>query len=252
MKRPSWNTVKERIDQVDEAGGLWVKLKDDGDKVVGIFLGDPFPREVHWGGERYEECTGKECEHCKTSKPSLRISINLAMKTEKGWEVKALEQTATFFKDVMKCDEKYGLDAWSFEIERHGAAGDTKTTYSILPEEKLSKDDVKALEALQLLDLAALYKEGAGASDEWAKEKEKDGFEEYAKDEKVPEKVADSIIVVLKELPREATNRFLEKFKIKKVRELRLADKKAAIEFLDALEEEKKKAKADKAEDPFA
>ena len=32
----------------------------------------------------------------------------------------------------------YGLDKWLFEIERHGEAGDPKTTYSILPDGRSS------------------------------------------------------------------------------------------------------------------
>lgn len=61
------------------------------------------------------------------------------------------------------------------------------------------------------------------------------------------------MIVVLKELPRELTDRFLERFKIRRVRDLALKDKKAAIEFLDGLEAEAKQAAAPAAEaDPFA
>ena len=38
-----------------------------------------------------------------------------------------------FFKDLVRVREKYGLEKWAFEIQRHGAAKDPKTTYSILP-----------------------------------------------------------------------------------------------------------------------
>ena len=138
---------------------LWVNLRDNGDKVVGVFLGDPHPREVVWTGERYVDASTPEAKPSLKAgkKPSLRIAINLAVRTEHGWEVKALEQTAAFFKDVMKVDQKYSLDGWIFEIQRHGAAGDPKTTYSILPEEKITKAHVKALEEIELLDLVGLY-----------------------------------------------------------------------------------------------
>jgi hypothetical protein len=255
MKKPKWDNVKEKIESADDGASLWVKLRDNGDKAVGVFLGDPYPREVVWTGERYVDAASPDAKPFlkEGKKPSLRIVINLAVRTEQGWTVKALEQTATFFKDVMKVDQKYGLDSWSFEIERHGAAGDPKTTYSILPEEKLSKEDVKALEQLELLDLEGLYNESLAD----AEKREKDGgFEEFD-GEKVPDKVAEAMIVVLKELPREYTDRFLERFKIRRVRDLALKDKKAAIEFLDGLEAEAKKvaapAPAAPAEvDPFA
>ncbi len=253
MRKPRWDNVKERIESADDGSSLWVKLRDNGDKVVGVFLGDPYPREVIWTGERYVDASTPEAQPFikEGKKPSLRIVINLAVRAEHGWDVKALEQTATFFKDVMKVDQKYGLDAWSFEIERHGAAGDTKTTYSILPEEKLSKADVKALEELELLDLDGLYNESLAD----AKERGKAGkFEDYDDDEKIPAKVADAIIVVLKELPREYTNRFLERFEIRRIRDLALKEKKAAIEFLDELEAEAKQAATAAAaeDDPFA
>jgi hypothetical protein len=253
MKKPKWDGVKERIESADDGASLWVKLRDNGDKVVGVFLGDPYPREVIWTGERYVDASKPEAKPFlkEGKKPSLRIVINLAVRTEKGWEVKALEQTATFFKDVMKVDAKYGLDSWSFEIERHGGAGDPKTTYSILPEEKLGKDDVKALEQLELLDLEGIYEQSLADAE---KREKGEKFEEYDDEEKVPDKVAEAMIVVLKELPREATDRFLERFKIRRVRDLALKDKKAAIEFLDELEAAAKKAAAPAAAevDPFA
>lgn len=252
MKKPRWDNVKERIESADDGSSLWVKLRDNGDKVVGVFLGDPYPREVIWTGERYVDASTPEAQPFikEGKKPSLRIVINLAVRNDQGWDVKALEQTATFFKDVMKVDQKYGLDGWSFEIERHGAAGDTKTTYSILPEEKLSKADIKALEELDLLDLEGIYNESLADAE---KREKADKFEDYDETEKVPDKVADAIIVVLKELPREYTDRFLERFKIRRIRDLALKEKSAAIAFLDELEAEaKEEAPAAAEDDPFA
>src|SRR5690606_40975467 len=56
-------------------------------------------------------------------------------------EVKVLEQGVMFFKDLVRVREKYGLEKWAFEIQRHGAAKDPKTTYSILPEHQLRSEE---------------------------------------------------------------------------------------------------------------
>ena len=71
------------------AGDIFVRLANDGDKVVGAFLGDPLAREVHWNGERYEECPGPEskCSHCAESKrPSLRVSIVITPECLMAWQ----------------------------------------------------------------------------------------------------------------------------------------------------------------------
>ena len=62
--------------------------------------------------------------------------------------VKVYEMGAVVFKDVFKLRDKYGLDTWAFEIERHGGKGDNKTSYSILPEQRL--DDTMRREIAQL------------------------------------------------------------------------------------------------------
>ena len=66
------------------------------------------------------------------TKASLRVALNVALYDSK--EVKVPEQGVMFFKDPVRVREKYGLEKWAFEIQRHGAAKDPKTTYSILPE----------------------------------------------------------------------------------------------------------------------
>lgn len=141
------------------AGDIFVRLANDGDKVVGAFLGDPLAREVHWNGERYEECPGPEskCSHCAESKrPSLRVSMNFYVPAEKA--VKVIEGGSTWFKDLLKCRDKYGLNRWVFEVKRHRAAGDLKTSYTILPDERLTDEQRGQLAALQLHDLWKVHR----------------------------------------------------------------------------------------------
>jgi hypothetical protein len=50
----SWDKARTLADQHASQGGIFVRLANDGDKVVGAFCGEPFAREVVWTGERYE------------------------------------------------------------------------------------------------------------------------------------------------------------------------------------------------------
>jgi hypothetical protein len=94
-----------------------------------VFLGEPYPREVSFVDGKYVPVR-REGEGGR-GKVSLRVALNVALYDSK--EVKVLEQGVMFFKDLVRVREKYGLEKWAFEIQRHGAAKDPKTTYSILP-----------------------------------------------------------------------------------------------------------------------
>jgi hypothetical protein len=222
----TWDEAQALAEKHAASGGLFVKLANDGDKVVGIFLGDPYPREVHWDGERYVECAKGDCDHCEKAKPAFRAAINIFVPAEKT--LKVMEGGIGWFRDVLKCREKYGLDKCSFEIERHGAAKDPRTTYSILLDEKLTDEQREYLSTLELHDLAEVLSGG----DEEDKQP--------ARTEKtIDEKVASELVSRLKPLPRETVQAFLEKFKIARLRELKARDLKAAFSFLDLLAKDK-------------
>jgi hypothetical protein len=167
--------------------------------------------------------------------------LNVALFETK--EVKVLEQGAVFFKDLVQVRGKYGLDKWAFEVQRHGAAKDPKTTYSILPERQLTPEEQRAFQALPVHDLGKLYA-GTPASGGTNGTTETGGF--------IDAKTAQSITVVLKALPREAVDRFCTKFGVTRIRELPAAALEKAIAYLDALESEFGAAKAEAAADPFA
>jgi hypothetical protein len=110
-----------------------------------------------------------------------------------------------FFKDLVRVRDKYGLDKWAFEIQRHGAAKDPKTTYSILPEHQLTPEQQGAYQALAQHDLQRLYAgEGGGGSGSGSS---LDSFDQKA-NAAIDPKVAQGIATQLKALPREAVDRF--------------------------------------------
>lgn len=143
-------TAWEMADKHANSGGIFVRLANNGDKIVGAFCGEPYAREVIWTGERYEQFDENNIAH-QGKRPSLRVMLNFYVPTEGA--MKVIEGGTVWFKDVLRVRDKYGLDKWLFEIERHGDAGDPKTTYSILPEEKLDDEMRARIAAAEAHDL---------------------------------------------------------------------------------------------------
>lgn len=244
-----WQQTEEMAKKHDQGGSTWLKLANDGDKAIVVFLGEPYPREVCFVDGKYARFDDKL--KAQGLKASLRVALNVALYDTK--EVKVLEQGVVFFKDLVQVRGKYGLDKWAFEVQRHGAAKDPKTTYSILPEHQLTPEQQKELQALPLHDLEKLYAEepageggGSGGGALGSYDAKKGG-------EPVDAKTAQSIAVVLKALPREAVDRFCKKFGVARIKDLPAAQVEKAIAYLDTLEAEFKAAPKSGGElDPFA
>jgi hypothetical protein len=157
----TWDGAIHLAERHNSTGSVFVRLQGDGDKVVGAFCGEPYAREVVWTGERYEDFDANNPEHKGEGKrTSLRTAINFFVPADKA--MKVIEGGAAWFRDVLKVRAKYGLDAWLFEIERHGEAKNPKTKYSILPDERIDAEMRARIDALPLHDL----KRVAGGEDE--------------------------------------------------------------------------------------
>lgn len=240
----SWDKARTLADKHASQGGIFVRLVNDGDKIVGVFCGEPFAREVVWTGERYETYDAANKAHAD-KRPSLRVMLNFYVPAEKA--MKVIEGGTVWFKDVLKIRDKYGLDKWLFEIERHGEAGSPKTTYSLLPEEKLTDELRDEIAACELHDLERLAS-SQGDADEarpaaTAATTRKDG--------PIDPRVAGDIVARLKSLPRTDVDAFIAKMGVQRVRDLKAADETAARALLEQLEA--KAAPAQAAEvDPFA
>lgn len=242
----AWEQAEGLAEQHSNAGsGLFVSLKNDGDKVVGAFVGEPLPREVHWAGERYEECTrNASCRHCGEGKrPTLRVAMNFFVRAE--GEMKIIEGGVSWFKDLVKARNKYGLGKWFFEIERHGAAGNPKTTYTILPDAQITDADTEQIAALALHDLAVAVRgdgEASGSADG------KRGGRS------IDVRVSSQFVARLKALPRDAVEVFLKKFGVQRIRDLKESQEDAARAFIDHLEGQREAGNSTGTQevDPFA
>ena len=240
MTTNAWDTASRLAEKHANQGGIFVRLTSNGDKIVGAFCGEPFAREVVWTGERYE--TYDPDVHTD-KRPSLRVMLNFFVPAEQ--DMKVIEGGTNWFKDVLKVRDKYGLDKWLFEIERHGEAGDPKTTYSILPEEKFDAALRRQIADAELHDLAALSS-GEASGDKGDKGDKPSGGGP------IDPRDASQLVGRLKQLPRSDVDTFLAEFGVRRVRDLKASDLAAAKELLDGLEAAVRGADDDDSIDPFA
>lgn len=149
----AWDKAKAMADK--HGGTLFARLVNDGDKMICVFIGEPYAFEVVWTGERYAPVNSDEAEHLVDARATLRVVMNVYLPDEDAVRIYEMG-TITFRDQLCSVREKYGLDAWSYEVTRHGARGSSKTSYTILPEEKLDAEKRKVVAAQQLHDLAAV------------------------------------------------------------------------------------------------
>jgi hypothetical protein len=244
-----WQTTQELAKRHEQESGHWLKLQNDNDKAVVVFLGEPFPREVCFLDGKYVPFD--EPLRAQGHKPTLRIAINVALLETK--EVKVIEQGVMFFKDPVRVRDKYGLDKWAFEVQRHGAAKDPKTSYTILPEVQLTVEQRAMFQALAQHDLAKLY---AGDDEDDGEPVAAIGSYDQSQKPKgktIELKVAQSIATELKLLPRAAVDRFIAKFGVQRIRDLPGAQVDKALAFIEQLQTEFAVSDAAEIEvDPFA
>lgn len=241
----AWETAKGLAEKHASAGGIFVRLASNGDKVTGVFCGEPHAREVVWTGERYETFDAKNPAHQADGKrPSLRVAINFFVLAEGA--MKVIEGGTQWFKDVLKVRDKYGLDKWSFEIERHGEAGDPKTKYTILPEEKIDATLRQQIGGAAAHDLEAVVG-GAGEGDEAGKPAT--GGTSPASERPIDAAVATELVARMKALPRADVDAILAELGVQRVRDLKGAQVARAKAVLAKYEGE---ASSHAEVDPFA
>lgn len=240
----TWKQSEEIFKKHERAGGggLFLKLANDGDKQCVVFQGDPHARSVIFMAGRYVNATEKliaEGHRC-----TARFAINVVLCDTR--QVKVLEQGAAVYADLSRLREKYGLERWAFEIQRHGGPKDPKTTYTILPERELSPEELSAFAKLKLHDLPRLYAGGSGGNEQL------DSFDQQLASLVEPQ-VAQAMAGELKAMPREMVDQFLTKFGIARVRDLPAGEVRAARAFIQQLQTDLAALQQSDAEiDPFA
>jgi hypothetical protein len=154
-----WKRGEQMARNRVQGASKWLKLVNDGDKAVVVFLGQPYPREAVFVDGKYARFD--DSHRVQGLKASLRFAFNVALYDSK--EVKVFEQGVTVFNDLVRLRDKYDLGTRAFEIQRHGKPKDSNTKYVILPEDVLTPEQQKEFQALDLYDLAELYGDSAVA-----------------------------------------------------------------------------------------
>jgi hypothetical protein len=245
--------AKEMADRhKEQAQGKFIRLKNDGDKVTGAFLGDPYSREIVWVNEQGEVVgfgyKGKtkpeeydEAKHGdpKTAKPRMMTAWNLF--DEEKEEVRVLDLGVGFFRTWVQADDKYGR-AWTFEIKRHGAKGDENTTYSCFPDRQLTEEEIGALEKLDLYDLS-------DSSDSL-------GDDSSSGSKTVDAEVANKLIADLKELRDsghpDILKGFLTAFGVEAIRDVPADKGEQALAYVRDQKQKLAKSEKPTERDPFA
>lgn len=138
------------------AGKHFVKLKA-GEKIKGIFRGDPLEFRIHWTANRSSDCPGADqCEHCKTGlKAKFRFRINFITKENETYVAKIFEQGWVTYEILDSLHEPYNLEKTVVEVTRRGEA--LNTSYTVVPvpppNGQVSPELEKKLSAIILHDL---------------------------------------------------------------------------------------------------
>ena len=69
----AWDKASGMADKHANQGGIYVRLANDRDSIIGVFCGEPFAREVVWTGEQYEAYDEGNPDHA-----SLQIGTNVS------------------------------------------------------------------------------------------------------------------------------------------------------------------------------
>jgi hypothetical protein len=205
--------------------GKYVKLQNDGDSIVVAFVGDEFAWEAVWTGGRTEFFDEKK--H-KNLSPSLKVTWNVYV-PETG-KMMILPVNPTTYQKIITCRDKYGLAFKLYEIKRSGSKGDTNTTYSVMVDADLSKDQRADIDQLDRFDLAADAR-NAGKGDNTSNESEA----VETKPEPISDADATALIARMRPLPKEAVDKFLSRFGISRIRDLDSARLAEADTFVSEL-----------------
>jgi hypothetical protein len=233
MATVTWDQAAKRAEE--SGGGNFLRLTADKEKAVVALVDGPVEVEESF----WNETTGRgepftEEHRAKGKTPRVTFKLNVFVRGEK--KNKILGTTAACFKDFTKVKSKYSITKCWFEIERHGAKGDTKTTYTILPDDDMTDEDRKMIAAAPLLDLKAGEDSEDATTDMNSHGKAQTNGTAEKMAELIDSTTAGQIVGRLKILPKDKIDSFLKHFKIQQVKTLRSSSLPEVLAMLASLE----------------
>jgi hypothetical protein len=213
-----WQAPKERGGSGD-GKGPWLKLADDGDLAVVVFLGEPLGRDVVFDGGKYTPFTSAHAEQGIEAKRRYSVNVGVLSTNVQGIkspEVRVFEMSSGLYRDVFALRNKFGVSDWAYEIKRSGKPKDPQTTYRVLPERQLVANEKTWMASASLTNLRQLYEGQRGDSGRQSSEGE--GNRELAQ--------------LVGRLDRDGQQRFFERFGVRALSELQPVLVPKAVEFL--------------------
>jgi hypothetical protein len=135
----SWAKTQEAME--NQGSSTFVRLENDGDKAVVALCGAPYHRDICFNEKTNSYEAWDEAAKAAGRKKTARYAMNAFVTSVKGkelGEMRVLEMNFNTMTTVIGLKDKYGFSKYLFEITRHGAKGDTKTTYQILPDKEIT------------------------------------------------------------------------------------------------------------------
>lgn len=146
-----WDELEKNIKE--GGGGKFTRLKNDGDRIVGIFSGEGEFEEKYWDEKEKKFLPYTEELRAKGAKVNSSYTFNFliigrgdAANAPKDCppEPTILQLNRAGAANVIRARNKYGLDSWIYEVQRVGKERDQKLTYTLAPEIALGKiEDIK-------------------------------------------------------------------------------------------------------------
>lgn len=135
----SWGKTQEAME--NQGSSTFLRLEGDGDKAVVAFCGAPFHRDICYNEKTKTYEAWDDAAKAAGRKKSSRYAMNVfavSIKNVESNEMKVIDMNFNTMQSVIALKDKYGLAKCLFEVTRHGAKGDTKTQYQILPDADIS------------------------------------------------------------------------------------------------------------------
>ncbi len=228
----AWSNARDLAAKHASANGLFVKLPADGDKIIGVFCGEPYAREVLWIDDRCITYDERDPVH-KGKKASMRVALNFYVLAERT--MKIIEGGVTWFKDLDAVTQQFPIEEHKFQIQRRGGANDPRTSYLFMPMGEVDQSLRSEIAKAELHNIEQVYS-GHGPQDA------------VRSSSLIDPATAINLIERLKQLPRSVTDELLKPFGVQRVKEVKASDAaklQAAIAKLES-------GAVDQEIDPFA
>lgn len=134
----------------------WLRWEAGEKRTVLVQSAEPLKRLVHWTGEMYEECEGRDCAWCDRGVKRISRYAVEALAEDDVW---TWEMAGLVWKQLKACAEEYGgLRGLKVVVKRTGEG--RKTRYSIVPVGNVPMGE----EVAALWDKGSIAKDPEGAA----------------------------------------------------------------------------------------